>query len=72
MYRWMVALIVAVLALGSTLAFLGCAQEQALPKLIPREVVFGNPQKARATISPDGRMLAYLAQCMGQDHRPRG
>ena len=30
-------------------------------KLIPREVLFGNPTKARARISPDGRHLAYLA-----------
>jgi dipeptidyl aminopeptidase/acylaminoacyl peptidase len=40
----------------------GCAQESAkLPKLIPRDVLFGNPEKARPTISPDGTMLAYLA-----------
>ena len=30
-------------------------------KLIPREVVFGNPEKADPQISPDGAMLAYLA-----------
>ena len=29
--------------------------------LIPREVLFGNPEKAAAKISPDGRHLAYLA-----------
>jgi dipeptidyl aminopeptidase/acylaminoacyl peptidase len=29
--------------------------------LIPRKVLFGNPEKAGAEISPDGRMLAYLA-----------
>ncbi len=30
-------------------------------KLIPREVIFGNPEKASPQISPDGTMLAYLA-----------
>jgi dipeptidyl aminopeptidase/acylaminoacyl peptidase len=30
-------------------------------ELIPREVIFGNPEKARPQISPDGKMMAYLA-----------
>lgn len=30
-------------------------------KLIPREVLFGNPDKAAPRISPDGSMMAYLA-----------
>jgi dipeptidyl aminopeptidase/acylaminoacyl peptidase len=29
--------------------------------LIPREVLFGNPERANPQISPDGKMLAYLA-----------
>jgi len=29
--------------------------------LIPRKVLFGNPQKTRARISPDGQKLLYLA-----------
>jgi dipeptidyl aminopeptidase/acylaminoacyl peptidase len=29
--------------------------------LIPRQVLFGNPEKASPEISPDGTMLAYLA-----------
>src|SRR6185369_13940745 len=29
--------------------------------LIPRKVLFGNPDKANPKISPDGRMIAYLA-----------
>ena len=29
--------------------------------LIPREVLFGNPEKARPLLSPDGERLAYLA-----------
>jgi dipeptidyl aminopeptidase/acylaminoacyl peptidase len=35
-----------------------CAKE---PKLIPRDVLFGNPVKANPQISPDGTMMAYLA-----------
>ncbi|MGD2093692.1 MAG: S9 family peptidase [Phycisphaerales bacterium] len=37
----------------------GCAGMQ--PKLIPREVLFGNPVKSSPKISPDGKMMAYLA-----------
>lgn len=50
--------------------------EQAVP-LIPREVFFGNPDRASVTISPGGDRLAYLAphegvmnvwvQTLGQD-----
>lgn len=32
-----------------------------LPKLIPRKILFGNPVKASASISPDGKYLSYLA-----------
>jgi dipeptidyl aminopeptidase/acylaminoacyl peptidase len=32
-----------------------------LPPLIPREVLFGNPEKTGAQISPNGKMLAYVA-----------
>ena len=32
-----------------------------LPTLIPRAVLFGNPEKTDPQISPDGRKLAYLA-----------
>jgi dipeptidyl aminopeptidase/acylaminoacyl peptidase len=32
-----------------------------LPPLIPRKVLFGNPEKLQARISPDGKRLAYLA-----------
>jgi dipeptidyl aminopeptidase/acylaminoacyl peptidase len=33
----------------------------ALPPIISREVLFGNPEKARPQMSPDGKYLAYLA-----------
>jgi dipeptidyl aminopeptidase/acylaminoacyl peptidase len=32
-----------------------------LPPLIPRDVLFGNPDRAAVQISPDGKHLAYLA-----------
>ncbi len=34
---------------------------EQLPPLIPREVLFGNPEKAAPKISPDGGKIAYLA-----------
>lgn len=34
-------------------------------KLIPREILFGNPEKAAPTLSPDGKKLAYLAPVNG-------
>ena len=33
--------------------------------LIPREVLFGNPERTSATVSPDGTHLAYLAPYEG-------
>lgn len=32
-----------------------------LPPLIPRETLFGNPERARPQLSPDGNYLAYIA-----------
>ena len=32
-----------------------------LPDLIPRDVLFGNPEKISPKISPDGKYLAYIA-----------
>ncbi len=37
------------------------AKAVAATPLIPREVLFGNPDKAGARISPDGKRLSYLA-----------
>lgn len=42
------------------------AQKDAWPvPLIPRTVIFGNPDKAGPQISPDGTRLAYLAEVDG-------
>lgn len=50
----------------AVLVFAGPIAAQAdLPPLIPRAVLFGNPQKASPAISPDGAMLAYLAPYNG-------
>jgi dipeptidyl aminopeptidase/acylaminoacyl peptidase len=32
-----------------------------LPPLIPRKILFGNPERARPQLSPDGKYLAYIA-----------
>ena len=37
----------------------------ALPPLIPRQVLFGNPDRTSPQISPDGKMLAYIAPDAG-------
>ncbi len=39
----------------------GCAQ----PGLIPRQVLFGNPEKAGPQISPDGEKISFLAPVNG-------
>jgi dipeptidyl aminopeptidase/acylaminoacyl peptidase len=35
--------------------------ETQLPALIPRDVLFGNPERTSPQLSPDGKYLAYLA-----------
>ena len=35
------------------------------PPLIPREVLFGNPEIIGVSLSPDGRRIAYLAPDQG-------
>ena len=50
---------VLVLLVVAVFCIAGCAATE--PKLIPRTVLFGNPVKASPKISPDGRMMAYLA-----------
>jgi len=41
------------------------AQEKFTSPLIPREVLFGNPERADPQISPDGTQLGYLAPLDG-------
>lgn len=43
-----------------------CRQSRAAEaQLIPREILFGNPEKAGAELSPDGKKLAYCAPDKG-------
>jgi len=41
--------------------FLAAPAMAELPPLIPREVLFGNPQKTGPQLSPDGKFLAFIA-----------
>lgn len=47
-------------ALMTALAALPGAPLAALPPLIPRAVLFGNPEREQPLVSPDGRRLAFL------------
>jgi dipeptidyl aminopeptidase/acylaminoacyl peptidase len=68
--------------LAALLAATAASQAKAeLPPLIPRDVLFGNPDRANPRISPDGKRLAYLrpddknvlqvwVRTLGKDDRP--
>lgn len=43
----------------------GCGGEKATATLIPREVLFGNPDKASVQLSADGTKISYLASVDG-------
>ncbi len=54
--RWLIC----VLVLGLAAVYLaGCGAEST--RIIPREVLMGNPEKVAPKISPDGTMMAYIA-----------
>jgi dipeptidyl aminopeptidase/acylaminoacyl peptidase len=53
-----VAVLVALLA-GLAVALASCGSRE--PRLIPRTVLLGNPEKMRARLSPDGTRVAYVA-----------
>ncbi|UCE27634.1 MAG: S9 family peptidase, partial [Candidatus Coatesbacteria bacterium] len=54
-------LVIAVFTFSVLTAFAETVGPNEEPDLIPLKVLFGNPTKHRARISPDGTMLAYLA-----------
>ncbi|MFZ1946370.1 MAG: S9 family peptidase [bacterium] len=58
---WFVVAVMAVLLVAAYVAS-SFAEDVAL---IPRAKIFGNPEKALAYISPDGKMLAYAAPLNG-------
>ena len=56
------------IVVGALLAILVssvAAQEKLTTPLIPREVLFGNPERTTPQISPDGTQLGYLAPVDG-------
>lgn len=63
MIHWK-AVVVPTLTLGALLSPVA-AQQKAATALIPRDVLFGNPQRADPQISPDGKQLGYLAPVDG-------
>jgi dipeptidyl aminopeptidase/acylaminoacyl peptidase len=53
---------VASLALAVSLLVVGCGPSFVQsPPLIPREILVGNPERASPQISPDGKIISYLA-----------
>jgi dipeptidyl aminopeptidase/acylaminoacyl peptidase len=51
-----------IFALGSVMsAFLACCTLSPVPPLIPRAVLFGHADRTNPQISPDGKLLSYLA-----------
>jgi dipeptidyl aminopeptidase/acylaminoacyl peptidase len=50
---------------SSLFLLLAAVSRAELPPPIPREVIFGNPQKQLPFLSPDGTRLAYLAPDKG-------
>ena len=62
--RARLGIVVPVLCVSSVFAACGGdggEPENGLPPLIPRSVLFGNPERAAPKLSPDGARLAYLA-----------
>ena len=62
-FKRLVPVVLAMLLVTATLA--AVAQEKFSTQLIPREVLFGNPERANPLISPDGAQLGYLAPSNG-------
>ena len=53
--------LIAVVAVATTITISEIKSLANLPPLIPRQVLFGNPQKTSPQLSPDGKYLAYIA-----------
>ncbi len=51
-------------AAGAASTAVAAAGQEAVP-LIPRSVLFGNPERASVQVSPDGSMISYLAPLDG-------
>lgn len=49
------------LVVATTFVISNSPSLSSLPPLIPREVLFGNPERIEPQLSPDGKFIAYLA-----------
>lgn len=58
-------LVVLAVAVVAVMAHLSFTRFSKVPPLIPRELLFGSPQKAAPRISPEGSLVAYLAPYQG-------
>lgn len=63
--RWMVPSMVMVCTGASGMAQNGAASAVKSGDLIPRAMLFGNPERVSPQLSPDGKQLAYLAPVNG-------
>ena len=54
----MIAVVAATLLFGGAFSM---ASRAETPKLIPRDILFGNPTKTSPRISPDGQKMSYIA-----------
>lgn len=61
--RWLKQVVVALMFSGVLTVV--AAQEKLTTPLIPREVLFGNPERTDPQISPDGTQIGYLAPVNG-------
>lgn len=65
--NWTLFLIAAALLIGIIIFKHGVSTQKPAEKqaLIPRQVLFGNPDKASVQLSPDGKMISFLAPVNG-------
>src|SRR5690348_291879 len=47
---------------GATLAIARGVQAQQMPPLVSRKLLFSAPERTKATISPNGKVIAYLGR----------
>ncbi len=63
--KFLTPVLIGGVCLTATLSLTPCARADEKPPLIPRHVLFGNPDKAGLQISPDGKHISYLAAVNG-------
>ncbi len=65
MTRWIRMLSITACLLAALAAYAQTGPGQQQPPLIPRQALFGNPDKANVQISPDGQRISFLAPVEG-------